>query len=286
MSVDGSAVGDRTQHSLRAPRARRGPPFTLLAVTGTLVVGCSSPGGASSTPATASPAQVTVTSTLAGRSTLPLRILWEALPSVPATQVIEVDFRIDDSGPVWVDRSPPYVYGSAGNWLVTSFLTPGKHRFTVGVITLGSQEAVSTVTATVAAPPSPPDGLGGTWVRTVTAADAKKANLGPPPSGDWHLTIDPAGWYVLDPQTNGELFDVGYASSSVVLMRPTIEHPPTSRYPNSGGGGFCAAVDPVFSWTVAIGGAGKTLTLHPQGLDPCGDRVAVLEGVWTLINAP
>ena len=90
---------------------------------------------------------------------------------------------------------------------------------------------------------------------------------------------------MLDPQGYGELFDVAYQSSATVLMRPTIEHPPLSKYPNPPLGGFCADVDPVFGWTIAIGSGGKTLTLHPEDLDPCGDRVAVLAGVWMRVNA-
>ncbi|PZR82682.1 MAG: hypothetical protein DLM65_03395 [Candidatus Aeolococcus gillhamiae] len=222
-----------------------------------------------------------MTSTLAGRSSLPPRVPWEAMPSVPSAQVSEVDFLIDGRLG-WVEHKPPYVYGNDGNWLVTSFLMPGKHTFTVRAISTSGQSAVTTVTATVAAPPAPPAVLAGAWARRVTADDVRKATSGsPPPPGDWRLTIAPVGWATFDPQGGQALFDVGYQSSTTVEMRPEIEQPP---YPNSSNGGFCTGTDPIFNWTVVIGSGGKTLTLHPAAHDPCGDRAAILEGTWTLAS--
>jgi hypothetical protein len=282
---------DPTQRRPRARRPLLGARLTLVTVTAAFVAGCSSPGGASNTPAFGSAGPVTVTSTLAGQSILPLRVYWEAMPSVPATQIFEVDFLIDGKQ-WWGLRDPPYVYGNAGNWLVTSSLMPGKHSFTVGVLTLSDQvtyAAVNTVIATVVAPPAPPNGLAGTWARTVTAANIKKATSDPPLplSGPWLLTIDPAGWGLVDPHQNYRRFDVAYQPSATLDMRPTIETLPPLH------GEFCsttdfAYVDPIWSWswTAAIGGGVKTLTLHPQGLDPCGNRAAVLEGRWTLVNPP
>jgi hypothetical protein len=269
-----------------------GARLALVTVTATLVAGCSSP--PPNTSANGSPAPVTVTSTLVGLSTLPARVYWEAFPSVPATQISQVDFLID--GQVWWDdRTSPYVYGAAGNWLVTSSLMLGKHTFTVGFFTLNNQvsyAAVSTVIATVAAPPAPPGALAGKWARTVTAADLQKAVSYPLPlPGDWQLTIGPAGWGLVDPHGNYRLFDVAYAVG-VMDMRPTIETPDSSK------DGFCSTadfgyVDPIWSWgweTFAHGqlvrSGGGTLLLQPQGLDPCGNRAAVLEGYWRLVNTP
>jgi hypothetical protein len=242
--------------------------------------GCSSSATLTHT-ATPSPTPVVITSTLAGLSSLPLRIHWEAMPSVPVARVSEVDFLID--GVLgWVEHQPPYVYGDDGNWLVTSFLMPGTHLFTVRVVTTSGQSATSSEQLSVGAPPAPPTAFEGTWVRTVTPADVTKANSGmPPPAGHWELTIDRVGWKLLDP-TGGELlFDVGYLSEGTLEMRPTIEYPP---FPNPNNGGFCADTDPIFNWTVAFGSGGRTLTLHPEGHDPCGDRIAILEGTWSRVG--
>jgi hypothetical protein len=220
-----------------------------------------------------------VTSTLDRHTTLPIRIHWQAFPSASAMDVSEVDFLIDGKLG-WVEHKTPYFYGSDGNWLVTSFLTPGEHSFTVRVITTDGHTATDTVKASVTTPPAPPTALrGGTWTRQVTAADVRKATSGqPPPFGSWRLRIETTGWQLHDPTGGGLLFDVGYGPAGSLQMRPTIEYPP---YPNSSNGGFCQDTDPLWAWTYSVGGNGKTLTLRPVGRDPCGDRIAILAGTWT-----
>jgi hypothetical protein len=253
--------------------------FITAAAAMLLAGGCSS-GSAQSPPIGKSPAAIKVSSTLDGLSQLPYRIHWVVTPGIPLADVAEVDFRIDGVL-AWVENQSPFVYGNDGNWLVTSFLAPGVHAFTVRVISIAGQSASRSVTATTSAPPSPPVALAGTWTRTVTATDVTKATSGePPPAGDWRLMIVAAGWELLDPQAIKGLFDVGYLPSTLE-MRPTIEYPP---YPNSNNGGFCENTDPIFDWTYAVGRGGRTLKLHPQGQDPCGDRAAILEGTWTRVS--
>jgi hypothetical protein len=264
--------------------ARRGPAALLLVLA---LAACSPSGGATSNgpaaPSTAaSPANspaLRVTSTLDGHTSLPLRIHWQAFPRVPTAEVSEVDFLIDGRLG-WVEHNTPYFYGDDGNWLVTSFLTPGEHTFTVRVITADGHTVTDTVRASVTAPPAPPSALGGvTWVRQVTPADVLKATSSqPPPAGRWRLRIGPTGWQLRDPTGGGELFDVGYGPGGSLQMRPTIEYPP---YPNSNNGGFCEDTDPLWAWTYSVGDGGQTLTLHPVGHDPCGDRIAILAGTWT-----
>jgi hypothetical protein len=68
-------------------------------------------------------------STLDNKNVLSHRIRWIAYPK-PLREVGKVDFLID--GKVrWIERNTPYVYGDDSNWLVTSWLSPGRHRFTV-----------------------------------------------------------------------------------------------------------------------------------------------------------
>ena len=220
----------------------------------------------------------TVTSTLDGRTVLPLRVHWIAHPHIALAQVQEVDFSIDGRR-AWVEHQAPYVYGDDGNWLVTSFLRPGLHTFTVRVITFSNRRASDTVRARVVAAPAPPAQLAGEWQRTVSAADVTKATSGsPPPPGIWRLTISATGWAMRDPQGGGGLFDVAYPADGTLQMRPTIEYPP---YPNGNNGGFCADTDPLSDWTVAVSADGQTMTLNPSGSDPCGDRLAILQGAWT-----
>ena len=103
----------------------------LLAVA-VLAAGCSpaTPGGHATASPSGSRAPLTVTSTLDGHTALPHRIHWQAFPSGPPLDVSEVEYLIDGKQ-LWVEHNPPYFYGSDGNYLVTSFLTPGKHTFTV-----------------------------------------------------------------------------------------------------------------------------------------------------------
>ena len=147
-----------TARMLRQARLWLAALLAVLALAACSTAGAAAPNG----PATASTAKLTVTSTLDGHTALPHRIHWQAFPSGPSLAVSEVDYLIDGKQ-VWVEHIAPYFYGDDGNYLVTSFLTPGKHVFTVRAIDVGGHVATDTVTATVPQAPSPPAALAGTW---------------------------------------------------------------------------------------------------------------------------
>jgi hypothetical protein len=232
---------------------------------------------------TVSSAPLKVTSTLDGKTVLPIRIQWIARPNVSPPKVEAVDYLIDGRL-AWVEHHSPYFYADDGNWLVTTFLKPGKHVFTVRVITTTGRTSTDATTARVVAAPAPPTQLLGTWGRTVTAADVKKATSNsPPPPGRWEIRIGAEGWALGTghaPTANSLSFDVAYLANGHLQMRPTIE-----RLPYQGDqGGFCNGVDPLFTWTVSVDATSKTMTLNPSGRDPCGDRVAILQGTWTRVG--
>lgn len=221
-----------------------------------------------------------VTSSLDGKSVLPLRSHWIGRPRVALSKVKELDFLIDGRLG-WVERRTPFVYAHDGNWLVTSFLTPGMHTFAIRMITLDGGKSTDTVHARVVAAPAPPAPLAGTWKRTMTVDDAKKATSGqPPPPGLWKITISSKGWAMTDPQGGGAMFDVAYLTPTKLQMRPTIEVPP---FPNPFNGGFCEGTDPLWNWTAVVGRDRKTISLNPIGHDRCGDRAAILQGTWTRV---
>lgn len=222
-------------------------------------------------------APFTVHSTLDGKTVLPLRIHWIARPHLAASKVKEVDFLIDGRLG-WTEHKTPYVYADDGNWLVTSFLSPTKHRFTVRVISTTGAVVSDTVTARVVPAPAPPANLIGTWSRLVTSADVQKATSSqPPPAGRWKLTVEKQGWHTTDPDNGGGLFDVAYLSATHVQLRPTIETPP---YPNPTNGGWCADTDPLSTYTATVSSDGSSLVLAALTKDPCGDRAAIIEGTW------
>jgi hypothetical protein len=214
----------------------------------------------------------TVTSSLDGKTVLPLRIRWIAQPNIPVEQVKEVDYLIDGHR-AWVEHHAPYYYGSNegnyGNSLVTSFLKPGQHTFTVQALTTSGQKATDTVKARVLAAPPPPAKLAGAWTRIVTPDDLKKGPAGPP-AGPWTITITSIGWAT----GPGDDFDVRYLPNGNVVMGPEIDT--LTRH----SGAFCG-VDPLHTWTVALSADDKSMQLNPVGTDTCGDRVAILQGTWT-----
>jgi hypothetical protein len=218
------------------------------------------------------PKPFTVTSTLDGKTVLPLRIRWQAHPQhVPLAQIREVDYLIDGRR-AWVEHHPPYFYGSNegnyGNWLVTSFLSPGVHRFTVRAVTRSGRRATDTLKARVVPAPSPPAKLAGAWTRIVTAADLKKGPPGPP-AGRWTITVTSLGWAT----GPGDNFDVRYLPSGNVVMGPEVDTPSRQS------GAFCG-VDPLHEWRVALSADDQSMTLDPVGHDGCGDRVAIMQGTW------
>jgi hypothetical protein len=127
----------------------------LLLLAGVVAVSSALAGG--------DPKRFTVSSTLDGKRVLPLRIHWIAHPHIALAQVKEVDYFIDGQR-AWTEHHPPYYYGSNegsyGNWLVTSFLKPGLHTFTVRAVTLTNKKATDTVRARVIAAPAAARALG------------------------------------------------------------------------------------------------------------------------------
>ena len=127
-----------------------------------------------------------VTSSLDRLLVLPHRIQWRGYTTLPASKVSEVDFFIDGGANRWTEHKPPYSFSSDTGYLVTSWLKPGIHRFTVKAVAKDGRVAADTVKARVGAPPPVPAELRGVWQRT----------LGPThtpgwPRGTYKLIFDP-----------------------------------------------------------------------------------------------
>ena len=105
-----------------------------------------------------------IASTLDGKTVLPHRLPWLGLPTLAPSSIRRVEFVVDGKI-AWIEHHAPYVYsdneGPHRGWLVTSYLTPGKHRFEVRAFATDGRTATDTVVARVLPAPEPPAELAG-----------------------------------------------------------------------------------------------------------------------------
>lgn len=217
-----------------------------------------------------------VTSTLAGKKVLPHRIRWLGLPKLPASKVAEVDFLID--GKVhWIEHNAPYSYGFDGNYLVTSWLRPGLHRFAVRAIANDGHGvgASRTTLARVLPAALPVAKLASTrWKRTLTPAQA-----GGQPAGTWVLSIDKVGWKIKVPPVGANLIDVGYLSPGLVELRGGVwTRPHPANNPTEGNSWCDEPFQPVrYRWAVdADADSGRPQALRWTEGRPAGHVVSRL----------
>jgi hypothetical protein len=236
---------------------------------------------------------VKVRSNLDGRSVLPRRIRWTASVNVPQSQVGIVGFLIDGK-PKWFTEKVPATFDGDG-YLVTSWLSPGPHSFTVRLRTSDHQVIDDTVVARVAAAPAPPAALAGTWQRTINGADApaNPANR-VPPTGRYKLVFDKAWiqtWVAgtFDPSTSGKTGaglilenDWTPGTSSFQAFGDVIVRTPQDVN-RDGGRAFCDESGPAARYTWSV--SGNTLTLTPAGgSDACAIRGFLWAGQWTRVG--
>jgi len=242
-----------------------------------------------------------IASTLDGKTVLPHRIRWLGMPTLPSSQIKRVEFLIDNKV-VWIEHSAPYVYGSdhetRRNWLVTSWLSPGTHRFTVRAVSTADATATDTVSARVLPPPVVPSALAGTWQRTIadTSAAPKNVTSGNPtgtltPPGRYAITFEPRWIHDVFPcdtspcrfndKTGGGgefVSDWTPAAKTFQVRGPVTFRVPVGNYRLGGWWCWMDGPDATYTWTVN----GDTLTLTPVGgHDACSIRGFVWAGQWT-----
>ena len=245
----------------------------------------------------------TVRSTIDGMTVLPHHIHWLGRTNLKPSQIKEVDFLIDGRL-AWVEHQAPYVYGSDENgrregYLVTSWLSPGTHRFAVRAKARDGSTATDTVVARVLPAPAPPAALAGTWARTVDVSGAPKpGSPGNPTStiiapGRWTITFekrwvhDQAPGKFVFPKSNDDgtgfvfLDDYSATPTRINVTGEVIMHQFSDKLAE--GGWWCWPSGPpaAYSWSID----GDTLTLTPiGGHDACTVRGVVWSGQWTRVK--
>jgi hypothetical protein len=196
-----------------------------------------------------SDAGFTVTSSLDGKTVLPIRSHWIATPN--DTQSIDhVDYFIDGYH-AWTQHQAPWYYGDNGNWLITTFLKPGMHKFVVRAYDVANQLATDTVQAQVLPARKPPAKLAGSWK-----------------SGSQMLLIAKNGW-TIHPNA---IVDAQYLTNGTIVLGPQIiDRPEQTPYCGS---------NPPQTWKATIAAGDKRMTLAPIGKDACGIRVTVFKHAW------
>ena len=270
-------------------------------------------GAVSASVAVARPTQATaftIGSSLTGMKVLPHRVRWVGYPSANVGSR-GVDFLIDGKL-VMRNRQPSHAFGEVGRdasgsvksgFLVTSWLTPGMHSFTVRACSPspcytdtqfpGARPAViatKTVVARVVAAPIPPAQLAGTWTKRVPKAipgDPGALYNGPAAAGTYRMVIDSRFIQHLDPHGIALNSDYSATPTTFTIGAP-VWTTPAKPLPKKGPlvqtnpreSGWCEpwGPDATYSWSVS----GNTLTLAPQGgTDSCKQRGAVMTGDWT-----
>lgn len=270
--------------------------------------------GAGSAGARPDAAPFTIRSSLDGKTVLPHRIQWIAYPSA-AVEAPGVEFLVDGKV-VFRNRLEPYAFGADGRdetagkvrtgFLVTSWLSPGPHRFAVRAkraSSAGSRViATRTVVARVVPSPAPPAALAGRWRRSIPRAVAGDRGAlyasgrggtypgrDPAPAGVWTMVVDRR--FVQHVAPTGYVINSDYAAGvrTIRFASPVWTAPRAPLAPSSGHNanprewGWC---DPwgretTYTWAVS----GDTLTLQPtSGTDACKQRGEIFTGEWTRVR--
>jgi hypothetical protein len=247
---------------------------------------------ASGTAAARTGAAFTIRSSLDGKAVLPHRVRWVAHPSGPVS-FPGVEFLIDGKL-VFANRIPPFAFGDDANdersgsvktgFLVTAWLSPGKHRFTVRARGMGANRATTaerTVVARVTRPPAPPAALAGTWQRELTTAVPPdrtvlyRAVTAQP--GTYRMAIGRPYIRMSGPAPRKHL-NVDYVAGPSTI---TLGGPVWTGDPDEDGSCEPWGPDAGYAWTVE----GDTLTLAPaRPADTCKQRAAIVTGEWTRVR--
>jgi hypothetical protein len=249
--------------------------------------------------AAASSTPLKVTSSLDGKTVLPHRIVWHAYSSITTSKIKQIDYSIDGKLR-WIGHAGPVsTFSDTGGYLVTSWLKPGIHTFTVKTIALDGQTASNSSEARVLPAPNPPRAIVGTWERNINTTNAPAVgSAGNPtytytPSGTYRITFSRkwiedhfAGKFSIDSSIKHntgdgfELLSDWTPGTSTFHVAGAVSMQPFDPNTQQLGGSWCNWGGPSanYRWSVK----GDQLTLAPiGGHDPCSIRGFIWAGTWT-----
>jgi hypothetical protein len=213
-------------------------------------------------------------------------VTWEAKPTVSGTDPIsKVEFSVD--GKVrWTEENEPYVFDDDGQVLAPWLLGNGAHVLAVRAVALSGAEGTATAHVTVRAETTANKALTGSFHRTVTADDQKRAMPYRTPdkgafgevstTGEWTMKILPDGRIegraVTEPDSLWVLpFTV--KGNRMTVYGPAVWLEPDPSKPDK----FCEPERPSeYLWQRT----GRTLKITSLQ-QVCADRDIVLVGTWT-----
>ena len=270
-------------------RQRRVQLTTLLPAV-ILLVAIATPGAAPGAPQ-----PFRLSSSLDGKSVLPHRIHWTASIGLTPAQLGSFAFQIDGKTR-WIGNKLPAVYADGNGYLVTSWLRPGRHTFTIRAYARDGRIAADTVTARTLPAPIPPAALTGTWRRTVDPSAGPQLTPGHrAPAGNYTITFERrwiqdrlAGQFDRRRSGNtgeGMVIDSDWTPNQHTfhVQGDVVSFAPTAHVNQETGNSWCFPGGPGadYRWSIS----NRQLTLAPDGGDdPCAIRGFIWTGIWERLH--
>jgi hypothetical protein len=276
-------------------RLHRRLPTLLAGLVAASAAACDSSREAETLPG---PNAVEVNSSLAGVSVLPGRLHWSVTTSLPADEVREVRFTIDGRR-YWTDYEPPFSYGEEGGYFVTTWLSPGRHRFSANVFDVRGDKWSDIAFANVSEAHVPTSLLSVWWRLSDGELETPTPPGNPPEANGWLWFNNGSLWLHAGHATDFSSepgFAYGLSADRPTLRVSTPIFIGSERFAGAVGGwsvlGYqCAPDGPpatyVWSWkkgrmTGRFDGEPvyTTYLVLRARAEPCEQRRRLIEGTW------
>lgn len=190
--------------------------------------------------------------------------------------ISHVDFFIDGKK-LWTESNAPYFFNDDDQYLEPWLLGPGRHVLVARATGTMGEMGETTTHIRVGPGPSVPEGLTGSFSRTVTRADIKRTAKEPGreasavlPAGHWAMQLNKGMLTFDDPLGSG-----GGEAFSATPGRLKLWGWPQWLLPTDRHGEFCEHEQPgTYTWRLSA----RSLVIAGGG--ECADRDALFVGTW------